>query len=67
MGPPTRAFWTYGSSYNGDGQAAATLQHVHGLGGQGDSWLKPDRPEQFEASREHRWSQTPWPVEGHEM
>lgn len=42
-----KAFWTYGSSYDGDGQAAATLQHVHGLVvEQEDSWLKPDRPEQ---------------------
>lgn len=44
---PTRSFWTYSSSYNGDGQAAATLQHVDGLGGQADRpCLKPDSPEQ---------------------
>ena len=32
-GAPASSFWTYSSSYDGDGQAAATLQHVHGLQG----------------------------------
>lgn len=43
---PSSSLWTYSSSYDGDGQAAATLQHVHGLWGQVGSQLRPDRPEQ---------------------
>lgn len=42
MGPPPAPSGTYSSSYDGDGQAAATLQNVHGLWGQVDSWLRPD-------------------------
>lgn len=39
-GVPTSSFWTYSSSYDGDGQAAATLQYVHSLWGQVDSQLR---------------------------
>ena len=59
-GAPTSSFRTYSSSYDGDGQAAATLQHVHGLQGTDRQSAEAQQTRATEASAEHRRVQTLW-------